>query len=405
VSGAQPSGPRLNARWALACFVALGVFAGAWGALIPDIKRQVGATDAELGFALLFAAAGTVPGTLIAGRLWRKFGWWLLPASALGSAIALVGPMFVSTPLMLGLALLFTGATSGMLDVAMNAAISDTEANRNARLMYGAHALFSLGGLASFPTGIARQVGAQPAQVLAVVALVYLLVGLGAIRAARQAAHVRIVDAASGTADGKRGILFKAIAALAILCAVSYLIEDAVSNWSALHLEQTLLSGPALGGAAPGMFALAMFIGRILGQRLGHRYSDRAMLSAGAALAAIGLAMVAAAPTPLIALAAIAFAGAGIALVAPALYARAGRMSGSRSRAAAIARLTAFGYTGFLLGPPLMGGLAEVVGLRGAFSVIAVLAALLAVGGLLALRSGRPGAFAEGEELLATARG
>ena len=240
---------------------------------------------------------------------------------------------------------------------------------------------------------------------LAVVALVYLLVGLGAIRAARQAAHVRTVDAASGTADGKRSILFKAIAALAILCAVSYLIEDAVSNWSALHLEQTLLSGPALGGAAPGMFALAMFIGRILGQRLGHRYSDRAMLSAGAALAAIGLAVVAAAPTPLIALAAIAFAGAGIALVAPALYARAGRMSGSRSRAAAIARITAFGYTGFLLGPPLMGGLAEVVGLRGAFSVIAVLAALLAVGGLLALRSGRPGAFAEGEELLATARG
>jgi MFS family permease len=396
----------VNARWALACFLALGVYAGAWGALIPDIKRQVGATDAELGLALLFAAAGTVPGTLLAGRLWRRFGWWLLPVAAIGSGVALVGPIVASTPLMLGVALLFTGATSGMLDVAMNAAVSDTEASRNARLMYGAHALFSLGGLASFPTGIARQVGAQPAQVLAVVALVYLLVGLGAIRAARQATRARVVDATSGTSGGKRGVLFKAIAALAVLCALSFLIEDAASNWSALHLEQTLLSGPALGGAAPGMFALAMFIGRSVGQRLGSRYSDGALLSAGAALAAIGLALVAAAPTPIIALAAIAVAGSGIALVAPALYARAGRMSGSRNRAAAIARLTAFGYTGFLLGPPLMGGLAQAVGLRGAFSVIAVLAALLTVGGLLALRlgSGRSGTFEEGEELLKTGR-
>ena len=397
----------MNARWALACFVALGVYAGAWGALIPDIKRQVGASDAELGFALLFAAAGTVPGTLIAGRLWRRLGWWLLPASALGSAIALVGPMVVSTPLMLGLALLFTGFTSGMLDVAMNAAVSDTEARRNARLMYGAHALFSLGGLASFPTGIARQMGAQPAHVLAVVAVVYVVVGLGAIRAARQAAQVPHVDTDISTGGRNRGLIFKAIAALAILCAVSFLIEDAVSNWSALHLEQTLGSGPAMGGAAPGMFALAMFFGRSLGQRLGNRFSERALLSAGAAVAAVGLAVVAAAPTPVIALAFIAVAGMGIALVAPALYARAGRTASSHNRAAAIARLTSFGYTGFLLGPPLMGGLAEVVGLRGAFSVMAVMAALLAVGGLLALRPGmgKRGEFAEGEELLKTSRG
>ncbi len=44
------------------------------------MKAQIGATDAELGFALLFAAAGTVPGMLVAGRLWRRFGWWLLPS-------------------------------------------------------------------------------------------------------------------------------------------------------------------------------------------------------------------------------------------------------------------------------------------------------------------------------------
>lgn len=398
---------RLSARWPLVCFLALGVYAGAWGALIPDIKRQVGATDAELGLALLFAAAGTVPGTLIAGRLWRRFGWWLLPVTAIASGIALIGPMFVTTPLMLGTALLFTGATTGMLDVSMNASISDTEASRGARLMYGAHALFSLGGLASFPTGIARQVGAQPAQVLAVVAVVFVLAGLGSIVAARNASRVRRAAAVARSAStgSARRVLATALAALAILCAASFLIEDAVSSWSALHLEQTLNSGPALGGAAPGMFALAMFIGRSLGQRLGSRFSDRALLTCGAAVAALGLAAMAASPSPALALASVGVAGAGIALVAPALYARAGRTADPSNRAGAIARLTSFGYTGFLLGPPLVGALAQLSGLRIAFAVLALLAAALAATGFAVLGRGRSGTFAEGEELIPTSRG
>jgi MFS family permease len=396
----------MSARWAFACFLALGVYAGVWGALIPDIKRQIGATDAELGLALLFAAAGTVPGTLIAGRLWRRMGWWLLPVSAIASGVALIGPMFATSPLMLGFALLFTGFSSGMLDVAMNAAVSETESLRGTRLMYGAHALFSLGGFASFPTGIARQLGATPVLMLTGVAVVYIVVGIGSIRAARRAPRQAHGSPEAGSPPRRRDIFFSAVAGLALLCAVSFLIEDAATSWSALHLEQTLLSGAALGGAAPGLFMLFMALGRAMGQRLGARFTERSLFVTGAALAAVGLLTFAYAPSPLIALVFIAIAGSGIALVAPALYGRAGRMAHPSNRAAAIARLTSFGYTGFLIGPPLMGGLAHAMGLRGAFAVIAGLAVLLAVGGIALFRGGdtKPGTFEEGEELLKTAR-
>lgn len=395
----------MSARWAFACFLALGVYAGVWGALIPDIKRQIGATDAELGLALLFAAAGTVPGTLIAGRLWRRTGWWLLPISAIASGVALIGPMFATSVLMLGLALLFTGFTSGMLDVAMNAAVSETESLRGTRLMYGAHALFSLGGFASFPTGIARQLGATPVLMLAGVAAVYLVVGIGSIRAARKAPR-QAHHSPGGGSPGRRDIFFSAVAGLALLCAVSFLIEDAATSWSALHLEQTLVSGAAIGGAGPGLFMLFMALGRAMGQRLGARFTERSLFVTGAAVAAVGLLAFAYAPSPLIALVFIAIAGSGIALVAPALYGRAGRMAGASNRAAAIARLTSFGYTGFLIGPPVMGGLAQAMGLRGAFAVIAGLAVLLAVGGIAMFRGGdtKPGTFQAGEELLKTGR-
>jgi MFS family permease len=412
----------VSARWAFACFLTLGFYAGAWGALIPDIKRQIGATDAELGLALLAAAAGTIPGTLIAGRLWRRYGWWLLPVTAIASGITLVGPMFANSPLALGIALLFTGFTSGMLDTAMNAAVSDTESTTGSRLMYGAHALFSLGGLAAFPTGLARQLGAQPIHVLSVIAVAYILVGLGSVRAARRAQLDHLAtDGSAGATDGSAGatsgsaprrglltFLTGTLFALMVMCATSFFIEDAATSWSALHLEQTLTATPLLGGAAPGTFMLFMFVGRLLGQRIGARYSERAMAVGGAATAAIGLAAFALAPSPIVALGFMAIAGTGIALVAPALYGRAGRTAATRDRAAAIARLTSFGYFGFLLGPPVVGAMAQAVGLRGAFLVVAGLGALLAIGGYFALRGGGdkgPASDIEAEVLPTTARG
>ena len=84
----------LSARWPLACFAALGSFWGAWAALMPDLKAQVGATDGELGVALLFAGMGAIPAMLIAGRLWRRLGWWLLPICGLIFSATIVGPIW-----------------------------------------------------------------------------------------------------------------------------------------------------------------------------------------------------------------------------------------------------------------------------------------------------------------------
>jgi MFS family permease len=397
-----PSG----AFWPLACFAALGTFWGAWAALLPDIRLQIGASDAELGLAMLGAGAGALPAMLLAGRLWRRLSWWLLPICAAAYAIATLSPLLATTPAHLALALVTVGASSGALDVAMNAAISDVEAQTRARVMYGAHALFSLAVLvAAVTTGLARDMGAGPPQVLTGVAVVLALTTAGSVVAAarrRPAAPDPPVVGEAGLRFPGRGVF----AILAALCATALLIEDAVQNWGALHLERTLLTGPALGGAAPGIFAGAMFAGRSLGQVLGSRLSERALVGGGGVLAAIGLMLVAAAPVPAVALAGLATAGAGIALVAPALYARVGRLAGSRGRGAAIATLTFFAYMGFLVGPVLMGILAEAAGLRVAMAALAVLGLGLAICGAIAFRDRSHGnVIARGEELLRTSRG
>ncbi len=398
------TGATLRSAGPIACFAALGIYWGAWAALIPDLKAQTGASDAELGMAMLVSGAGAIAAMLVIGRIWARFGWALLPVTAVLFGLATLGPAFATSPLTLTLALGLVGAGSGALDVAMNSAVSDVEASEDARLMYGAHALFSLGVLvASFTTGFARELGAQPVPILGTVAVSIIAVGVANIPSARH--HAGTAQAvARSAAVGIRIVLPRAILSLAVLCAVGYLIEDAAQNWSALHLERNLGASPAIGGAAPGIFAGAMFLGRSAGQRIGRRFTERQMVSGGAALAAVGLTLLTVAPAPPVALVGLAAAGAGIAVVAPALYGRAGRSVGDAQRGAAIARLTVFGYTGFVIGPALIGFLAQGFGLRFGLGVLAVLAVGLSVAGAVILRGSDKSEFEEGEELLKTSR-
>ena len=62
----------MTARWPLACFLALGLFWGTWAALLPEIKAQVGASDAEMGLALVVAGFGSLPAMILTGRIWRR---------------------------------------------------------------------------------------------------------------------------------------------------------------------------------------------------------------------------------------------------------------------------------------------------------------------------------------------
>jgi MFS family permease len=396
----------LSSRWPLACFAALGSFWGAWAALMPDLKAQVGATDGELGVALLFAGVGAIPAMLIAGRLWPRLGWWMLPLCGLIFAATIVGPIFATTPMTLALFGALAGAGSGALDVSMNAAVSDVEAERGTRRMFGAHAMFSLAVLLSaVATGLARQAGAGPAPVLVIVALFVAVVAIGSIGTARIAKRATLTEDAPRSGNAIPGL--GGLAFLAALCAAAFLVEDAVQNWSALHIEGGLGASPALGGAAPGVFAGAMFMGRIFGQRFGDRLSERMLLSGGALVSAAGTALLAVAPTPLIALVGLFFAGAGISTVAPALFARAGRLASPAGRAAAIARVTTIGYTGFIVGPALVGLIAEATTLSIAIGTLAILALLVAVGGWAVMRGDESpqATFDEGEELLRTSRG
>ena len=365
------AGAGAGKRGPLAAFIALGLFWGGWAALVPAVQAAVGASKGELGLALLFVAVGSVPAMLLTGRELDRRGTRILPLLLAAFAVATVLPAFVGSVPALAVALLAIGIATGATDVAMNAAVSELEVRRDARLMQLAHALYSGGVLVgALAVGAARELGAGRGLILPVLGLALLA------SASLNLGHERVERTPSA---GRRLGLSRAAIPFGIACGAAFVIEGGMENWGAIFLEQDLDAGPAVSALAPAAYGGAMMVGRLSGQWLERRLADALLLSGSMAVALCGLVGAALAPNVPIAVAAFFVGGAGISIAAPVLFGAGGRLSSPEERGSALATVTTLGYLGFLIGPPVVGGLAEAAGLRASFVALALVAAALVV--------------------------
>jgi fucose permease len=238
---------------------------------------------------------------------------------------------------------------------------------RAARRIYASfHGALSFGAVAGAASaGAVAALGVSPAVHLA---------ALGAIVAgATHCAGRQLLPAHHDAAPA--GPMFvtpsRALAALGVVSFCCLLAEGAVFDWSAVYLRRTLDAGEATAAAGLAAFSLTMGLGRLAGDRLTLRLGPVALARAGSLVAAAGIAtaLVVAEPAP--ALAGFAAMGLGLATLFPlALRAAAAR---SDSPGPAVAAVSATGYSGFLAGPPMIGGLAEATSLRTALVTVALL--------------------------------
>jgi MFS family permease len=360
----------VRARGPLAAFAVFGVFWGAFGVLLPELKEQIGASVTELGVALLFLSVAGLPAMVVAGHIVDRLGSRAVPPALLLFGAAVTLPGFTHSVPQLALALIVVGAASGALDVAINVAATAVEVSAGGRIMQLAHALFSAGFLvAAVAVGLAREAGAGPLPILVGTALALVTVALLNRGQPVTPPHRR----------PRRLIFSRRLLVLGALCAVAFVVESGIEHWSALFLEREFDATPAVSGLGPGLFAAAMVGGRLLGQAVDVRVGDRVLLVAGAVVAGTGLALAASAPAVPVAFAGFALGGAGISVAAPTLFGAAGRGAEESERGSAVASVTTIAYLGFLTGPPLIGTVSGALDLRAGFALLAAIAAALAV--------------------------
>ncbi|MEV0964994.1 MFS transporter [Streptomyces sp. NPDC049910] len=397
-----PSRSLARLRIALTVFFALDgfLFAG-WVVRIPAIKEQTGASAGDLGLALLGVSAGAVVTMTLTGRLCGRFGSRpLTVAAAILLSVGIALPAQTHSPPALGLVLLVFGAAYGGINVAMNSAAVDLVEALRRPVMPGFHAAFSLGGMLGAGLGGLLAAGLSPASHLLVLTVTGLVVtaaagpvlllptsppvdggagpasppeGRGSERAASPGGH----EDGRARLSGRTRRLVVVFGVIALCTAYG---EGALADWGALHLEQDLGAHAGVAAAGYSVFALAMTAGRLSGTTMLERLGQTRTLVAGGATAAAGMLLGSLAPTVWLALLGFAVTGLGLANIFPVAVARAGALAGPRG----VATASTLGYGGMLLGPPVIGFLADWFSLPVALTTVAALAAVAAVIGYAA---------------------
>ncbi|WP_416883042.1 MFS transporter [Marivita sp.] len=352
-------------RGPAAGFAAVGVFWGSFAALVPVLKPQVGLSDGQFGLALLITSIGAVMAMWLAPLAERGLGARALGVLTALLAVATLLPGHTTSGVTFTLAMLGVTMTSGTLDVAMNARVSALEAQLGRSLMNLNHAVFSVAyAICALATGFAREAGLGPAAILTGGGLVIGVLMLQAFAAP--------VGDADHEADGVEvaPLPWTLLLPGGMIILIAFMSEQATEGWSALHLERNLGAGAAQGALGPALLGITMAVGRLAGQVVANRVSERMVIRWAAVTAGIGACIAATAPSLGVAYVGFSILGLGVSVMAPMAYAWIGRMVPNRYRSHAISRISVVGYAGFFIGPPMMGFLSEGFGLSTSFLTI-----------------------------------
>ncbi|MFJ2033038.1 MFS transporter [Streptosporangium sp. NPDC087985] len=370
-------------------FLMAGMAIGTWTARIPSIKQGLELSDGRLSLGLLGIAAGAITGMQVVGRLIGRYGSVkvMLPV-AFAQSVVLVVPAFMPNLTGLAIALFAFGMVHGILDVAMNANAVEVEQAAGRPLMSSFHAVFSIGGfLGAAVGGLLAHAGLTPAATFTIVAAVIAALALWASRWALtltpEPSRQTVADGAPGTAGKNHGLLLLGV--LGICCTIG---EGASADWSSVYLRDDLGSSAGFAAAAYAAFSVMMTAGRLAGDRLTTLLGPVTLVRGCGLLAASGLGLGLLIDHPVAGVIGFGCFGAGLSCIVPQVFSAAGRRDPARA-GQALARVASLAYVGFLAGPVLIGGVAELVGLPRALVIPALLAAFVAV----AASALRPTAF------------
>jgi MFS family permease len=347
---------------------------GSWITHLPEIKQRLAVTDGQLGVALLGIPLGSIVAMPFMGWIIHHLGSGKT-TFIYGAAFCLIScfPVLAPSYLLFFASLILVGMITGSMDVAMNAAASSVERKMKENIMSSCHGMWSLGSMVG--AGITSViVGFRIDPGLHIIVLAIILFAV--ILMVRQTLFSVEDEKTSGV------IVFSVPKGPLIgLAAVGFCVmlgEGAVYDWSAIYLKHNLLANAFYSGLGLAGFSMTMTLGRFYGDRIIHLWGAARTVIVGVLIALAGILIAVMVRHPLITIAGFTLAGLGFSCQVPAVYISASRMKGG-SPGANLAAVASMGYFGLLTGPPLIGMVADVAGLRYGLGLVAVLMGLVAV--------------------------
>ena len=349
-----------------ALFVGNGFAFGVWSAHIAVFKQNYQLSNAQLTLPLFTLALGAILAMPVVGRVFHRFD---------SSAIAWKGQIcyammlsllpWTSSLTYLALGTFIFGLCRGTVDVSTNTQAIVTERAYGSAVMSSLQGFWSLGGVigAGFSSLLLRQ-HASARQDLAAAAIAMMVTALVSRR--YLVADDAPVDPASGWT-----LIPRSLWALAGIAFLSLFIEGSIGDWGTVYLRSTLHVSAATAATGFAAFALSMMTGCFVGDYLNMKIGPTNLLRISGALVAVGFGFALIGTTYAGAMIGLLIAGFGTSNMIALIFGAAARRSPG-SVGAAIAAASSVGYLGFLVGPPVVGSLASIVGLRVALVLVVV---------------------------------
>lgn len=349
-------------------FATLSVLFGSWVTRIPDVMEQLSLSEAKFGVALLGISVGSIATMTLTPLLMKRFSVHrTVIVSSWVCCLVFVLPVVAPTYGGLIAALFLVGMVNGVLDVSVNSATAAVEREQNLVIMSSCHGMFSLGGVVGAGLGSLLAGWQVPiAQHLLFVGLGMLVINLLAYKTLRQLPK-------ADSEESHFVLPTKALLGLALIGFCIMVGEGAVADWSAIYLKDILHSNAFLVGLGFAGFNLTMTIGRFLGDWIVVSLGAKNLVKWGSLIGAVGISVSIVATSPTLAILGFTLVGVGFSTIIPIVFRSAANVP-NVPPSLGVASVTSTGFTGFLIGPPLIGFLAEAFGLRVGLGLVLLLA-------------------------------
>lgn len=346
-------------------FFTMSLLFGSWFARLPEMQAQLGLGEGGFGLVLLSLPLGAMLATQSAGFLLQK-----LPlgsanvGGSIGLCLVLILPTLAPSAFWLVIALFLVGLVDGFLNVAMNAAANELEEQMNVKILSTCHGMFSFGAMiGALGAGYLANLGVSLTVHFS--ALAFLLIGLTLI--------IRPILLQLPNPEPTERPTFawpsRAILGIVLIGMFIMLAEGTIADWSAIYLSKYLGASPWEAGLGFAGFSLTMAIGRFSGDHLRHQWGARRILYFGTLIAFFGYLLALCSDWVSLTILGFTIVGIGLSVGVPVVFSEAARRS-KKQPGVGIAAVATFGLVGFLGGPPLVGLIAEALGLDSGLAII-----------------------------------
>ncbi|MEP2781206.1 MAG: MFS transporter [Pseudoruegeria sp.] len=349
-------------------FFVNGVVFAAWATNIPHVQSTFELTKGEIGSLLLVVALGAVVFMSITAVVTQTRSAHLLCAiSTFAFPCALIFTMGTGHVAGLICAAICLGAANGSMDVTMNHLGTQMEARLNRPIMSRLHGCFSIGALVgALTTYVAIELGFPPVQQAICMTMG---IGLALIFLYPVLPRTNTTQSAAAKTPSTPFVKNRKLVLLAVMSFLTMLSEGAIADWTAVYLIEYKQISTASAALAFGTYAALMIVGRLSGDWAVTWIGQPRLIAISGALSMIGIAFVLHNTSTALHFLGFGLLGFGIANLIPVIFRAASKLSGV-SPSFGIAFVSVAGYSGFLVGPALMGWVSQWIGLDRALLVV-----------------------------------